>query len=319
MAYYIGVDLGGTNVKAGVLDENCNVLGRGSVLTDLPKTPDEVAELVKKSIEMALNEASITLNQIKWIGLGVPGITDAAKGIINFSSNLGFRNVPIAEMLQKLLGLPVYIENDANAAIYGEVLNGSAKGFKNALMLTLGTGVGGGIVIDGHIYSGFNSQGAELGHVGMVYGGEPCPCGHTGCIEMYCSASALIRQTKKAMAEDKNSLLWEIVQGDIEKVDGKTAFDGAKKGDKTAESVVRQYVDYLSYGLANYINIFQPEIIVLAGGVSGQGEVLLAPIRAYVKKYALGYAEDAHTKIETAKLGNDAGIIGAAFLGQMHA
>lgn len=316
MDYYIGVDLGGTSIKTGIVDENYKISGSGTVPTSLPKTPEEIGMLIKESVDLALKDAGRTMDEIKWAGIGIPGIVDAKNGVVGFASNFNFRDVKMAEISQRLLGVPVYIENDANAAIYGEMLNGSAKGCKNVVMLTLGTGVGGGVIINGSIYSGFNSQGAELGHVGIFYGGEKCLCGHTGCIEMYCSATALIKQTKRAMELAPESILWDMAKGSLDNVDGRIAFDAMRKGDKAAKSVVSQYTDYLGYAVVNYINIFQPEMIVLGGGISYQKDIILEPLREYARKHALGYTPESHTKIECVSLGNDAGIIGAAFLGQ---
>ncbi|MDR2899856.1 MAG: ROK family protein [Clostridiales bacterium] len=315
MNYYIGVDLGGTNINTGVVDENFNIIGRSSVKTDLPKSPDEIANLIAKGAQTALADAKKDLSDISRVGIGMPGIIDAHKGTVVFASNFDFRDIPMAELVSKKLNVPVFIENDAKSAIYGEVLNGSAKGFKNVVMLMLGTGVGGGVIINDEIYAGFNNQGAELGHVGIFYGGEKCLCGHTGCIELYCSATALIRQTKKAMELNMDSLMWKMVDGDIDKVEGKTPFEAMKNGDKTAFNVVNQYLDYLGYAVVNYIHIFQPEVIIIGGGISLQGNVVTDYLENYAAKNALGYTKDSHTFLRTASLGNDAGIIGAAFLG----
>ena len=219
-------------------------------------------------------------------------------------------------MLKERTGLDFYIENDANAAAYGEFLAGAGKGTDQFVAITLGTGVGGGIIIDGKIFSGSDYAGGELGHTVIRMDGEPCTCGRHGCYEAYASATALIRQTKKAMKEDLNSLMWQICGGNIDNVNGLTAFDAWRKGDETATRVVNTYFKYISVGLANIINVFRPELVCIGGGISGEKENLTRPVNELVKPQV--YGGETRDIVVVAELGNDAGIIGAAFLDKTH-
>ena len=216
-------------------------------------------------------------------------------------------------MLKEKLNKDIYVENDANAAAYGEYLAGGGKGYENVVVITLGTGVGGGVIIDGKIYTGFNFCGAELGHTVIEYNGRPCTCGRKGCFEAYSSATALITATKEAMERDKSSKLWEIA-GSLHEVDGKTAYDGMRAGDTTAKGVVDEYIRYLGCGLTNIINIFQPQVLLIGGGVCKEGDNLTVPLKEFIKREAYCIDENNATVLDICKLGNDAGIIGAAFL-----
>lgn len=317
MKYYLGVDLGGTNIVAGVVDEHYNIIGRGSVKTRAPRPAEEIVTSIEEACYQALENSGLTIKQMQWVGIGSPGIVNSASGEIEFANNLCFNHVPLRQIVHNRLKIATYLENDANAAAYGEVLAGGARGFKDVVAITLGTGVGGGIIINGKIYSGFNHAGAELGHVGMIYNGLSCSCGLCGCVESYCSATALIGQTKERMLQCKDSEMWKLCQGDIHAVSGRTAFDAMRLGDKAAEEVVHQYCDYLSYAINNFINMLQPEIVLIGGGISHEGDTLLDPIRNYVKERAFIKDPNKQTRIERATLGNDAGVIGAAFLGKL--
>lgn len=316
--YYLGIDLGGTNIAAAVVDENYKIIGTGKVKTNCPRPAEEIAEDMYKAGMMAVESCGLKLDDIAEVGVGAPGSVNPKDGFICYSNNLGFVNLPLGEMLEKKFGRKVFLENDANAAAYGEQLAGAGKGTRQFVAITLGTGVGGGVIINGHILSGMNSAGGELGHAVIVKDGEPCTCGRNGCWEAYASATALIRQTKAAMLDDKQSKMWEIVDGDIEAVNGRTAFDGMRAGDETATAVVKAYCDYVACGLANVINIFQPEVICIGGGISKEGETLVAPIREYVERERYSKNVEKQTVIKAATLGNDAGIIGAAFLGNIY-
>ncbi len=311
--YYIGVDLGGTNIAVGLVDEKLNILRKGSVPTRAERPMDEViadmADLCKKII----NDQGIEISDVAYAGIASPGTCDSKNGVVVYSNNLKMKNYPIAEKLSALTGISkVYIENDANAAAYAEIICGAANGAKNAIVITLGTGLGGGIIIDGKIYSGSNFAGGELGHTVIVSGGVPCSCGRRGCWEAYSSATALIRMTKEAMEKAPDSVMHEISAA-AGKVSGRTAFDAARKGDKAAKAVVDSYIDYLACGIGNMINIFQPEILCIGGGVCNEGEYLLKPLRE--KIISETYGNKLSAKIEKCALGNDAGILGAAVLG----
>ena len=250
------------------------------------------------------------------VGIGVPGAVNPKTGVIEYSANLFFHNWEVVEMMEERLGKKVHIENDANAAALGEYLAGSAKGARNAVAITLGTGVGGGIIIDGKIYSGSNFSGAELGHMVIVKDGKECACGRRGCWETYASATGLINLTKQKILSEKLefSYMLKLCDGDINKVNGRTAFDAMRDGDPTAKSVVEEYISYLSCGLVNIINIFQPDVLCIGGGISNEGENLLAPVRSYVERERYTKHNDKQTVICKCTLGNDAGIIGAAYL-----
>ncbi len=317
---YIGIDLGGTNIAVGLVDDNYRIVRKGSVPTERKKPFEEIVKDMADLTKKLAKEEGISDLEITQIGIGSPGAPNKEKdGIVFASSFPTFRNVSLSKEFRKYFkNANVCVENDANAAAYGELIAGAAKGLSSAVVVTLGTGVGGGIIIDKKIHSGFNNAASELGHKVIDINGPECECGRRGCWEALASATALIGQTKEAAIAHPESTIWEIVEGDLDKVNGKTAFDAAEKGDETAKAVVDRYIYYLCVGITDVVNVLQPEAIVIGGGVSKQGEVLLAPIRKFVAKES--YGEDLpRAQIVTAKLGNDAGIIGAAMLWQQKA
>jgi glucokinase len=311
--YYLGVDLGGTNIACAVVTHEGEILGKSSIPTALPDTPEAIAARIVECCRLAVDATGCTLSDIASVGIGTPGIANADTGIVEYSCNLGFQNTPLGEMVSSAMGKPVYLENDANAAALGEYAAGSGRGSHSLVAITLGTGVGGGVVLGGRLLTGFNFAGAEIGHFVIKEGGEPCGCGRRGCFEAYSSASALIRQTKRAMEQHPESTMWKL-NPELSGVNGRTAFDAMRQGDETAAQVVRDYVRYLACGLTSIINIFQPEILCVGGGICNEGETLLAPVREIVDRE--DYARDCkkRTSIVRATLGNDAGIIGAALL-----
>ncbi|HHV95111.1 MAG TPA: ROK family protein [Clostridiaceae bacterium] len=313
--YYIGIDLGGTNIAAGIVDEEGKIILKDSVPTlrerEYPEIIKDMAMLCLKLIK----DAGLDLSDIKSIGVGAPGTPDVKNGILIYANNLKFKNVPIRTEMQKYINLPVYIDNDANCAALAESVAGAAKGYENSITITLGTGIGGGIVFGGKVYSGFNGAAAEVGHIVIDYQGKMCTCGRRGCWEAYGSAPALIEQTQEAAKQNPDSLINKLVDNDLSKIDAKTAFDAAKQGDKTAKEVVDRYIKYVAEGLIDLINVFTPEVIVIGGGISKEGEYLLKPLREHIAKGV--YAKDVpQTEIKIAMMGNDAGIIGAAMLGK---
>ncbi len=312
--YKLGIDLGGTNIVAGVVDENYKIVSTGSVKTNCPRPAEEIADDMALAAKTAIENAGLKISDIDAMGVGSPGAIDPVNGVICYANNLDFYDVPIAAMLKERLGTDFYIENDANAAAYGEYIAGAGKGTKNFIAITLGTGVGGGVIIDGKIYSGSNYAGAELGHTVINMDGEVCTCGRQGCWEAYASATALIRQTKQAMVRYPKSVMWELCGGDINNVNGRTAFDAMRKDDEAGKRVVARYIEFVAVGVSNVINIFQPEILCIGGGISKEGDTLIVPLKASVKgeNYARNIPET--TEIRAAALGNDAGIIGAAYL-----
>jgi glucokinase len=317
MKYYVGIDLGGTNIVAGVVDENYNILNKASVKTNRPRPEKEIADDMAKVALQAIAEANLTVDDIEWIGIGTPGIANSKDGIIEYSCNLGFNNTPMVKYIQEHINKPVYVENDANAAAYGEYVAGAGKGHNSLVCITLGTGVGGGVVTDGKILTGFNYAGAEIGHMVIDVNGVQCSCGRKGCFEVYSSATGLIRMTKEAMDADKDSAMWTLFRerGD-NKVSARIAYDAMRLGDKSATEVVDKFQRYLASGLTNVINIFQPEVLCIGGGVCNEGDALLNPVKELIAKEDYAKNSAKNTEVVIAKLGNDAGIIGAAFLGR---
>lgn len=313
--YTIGIDLGGTNIAAGIVDENCHIVIKDSVPTGLPRSAEEIARDIAALSKDLAARAGIGDSQIKWAGLGTPGTANAETGIIEYANNMGFNQVPMRKMLSELMQKTVYIENDANAAAYGEFLAGAAKGSRSAVAITLGTGVGGGIIIDGKIYQGFNYAGAELGHMVIVAGGRECTCGRKGCFEAYASASGLIAMTRESMQRNPSSAMWGIAGGKLSGVNGKTAFDAMRADDPSGKKVVEEYLYYLGCGLINVINIFQPEVLCIGGGICKEGDNIIKPLSAMIEKEHYSRYAARQTKLCIAALGNDAGIIGAAMLG----
>ena len=317
MHKYIGMDLGGTGIKIGLVDENGNVLARKSTPTNKERGEEAViADSVKTFFDL-LAECECSLEEIVSVGIGCPGAVDATAGRVMAANNMSFQDTALMRKLAAFIPKPIYLENDANCAALAEAMVGAAKGARDAVMLTLGTGVGSALILGGQLYSGSNHFGGELGHTVIEANGEPCVCGSAGCLEAYVSATALIRDTKRAAEETPDSLLWSCAENEGA-FSGKTAFEAAKLGDTVAKRVVDRYVFYLAVGLVNIIRIFQPEVIVVGGGVSNAGDALFLPVIRMVENMIRhdGVPKEKQTKIKAAARGNDAGIIGAAFLGR---
>ncbi len=309
--YYIGIDFGGMSAKAGLFDAKSKLIAKDTVKTskddNYVTTVAKMAQLVKKLCE----DNDISLKKVRRVGLASPGVIDSRKGVVVRWGNYNWSDRPLAKDMSESLGLEVRVVNDANAAAYGEAVYGAAKEYASSVFITLGTGVGSGIILDGKLFEGSCGAGAEAGHMVIQTGGVPCGCGRRGCFEQYASASALIRDTKRAMFEDKESMMWELVGKDPEKVDGKTAFSAAKAGDAAAQTVVKNYIMYLGEGILNLVNIFRPEAVIIGGGVCNEGEYLLAPLRKYVGERLYVGCDRVPLTINRAALGNDAGIYGA--------
>lgn len=315
--YYVGIDLGGTNIAAGVLGENLEIIKKGSVPTGNTRHYSAIIKDMAMLVMKLLKEIGISYDEVDCIGIGGPGTCDRENGILLYSNNIYFDDVPMRSEMQKYLPLPVYLENDANCAALGESMAGAAKDVPDSITVTLGTGVGGGIILNNKIYTGFNGMAGEIGHLILRHKGELCTCGRKGCWEAYASATALIRQTRKAVQKHPESLINQLIDGDLSKIDAKTAFDAMRQGDEVGKKIVNKYILYLSEGITDLINIFQPSRIVLGGGISKEGDTLLIPLREIAKKSTYyGEGNLPHTQIVKARLGNDAGIIGAAMLGR---
>lgn len=316
--YTIGIDLGGTNIVASVVDDDYNIIGTSKTPTNSPRSADEIFDDIADVCEEAVKAAGLTMEDIDSVGMGTPGTVNQ-DGIIEFANNLAFNNVPARTMLAKRINKPeekVFIENDANCAALGEAYAGCGNGAKDFVAVTLGTGVGSGVIIGGKIVNGVNYAGGECGHMVIVVDGEQCSCGRKGCWEAYASATALIRQTKKAMEEYPDSLMHKLAKEEG-KVSGRTAFDAMRLGDIAGIKVVDDYIKYVACGLVNIVNALQPEIICIGGGICNEGETLMKPLRRFVQSERYSIHSKIQTKIVKAELGNDAGVIGAALLGKV--
>ena len=308
----IGIDIGGMSIKIGLVDGQGEILDVERFKTNLNPN-DAILDMVV-AIKELLKRNNLVKSDLLGIGIGCPGAVKSDVGVIDYLPNLGWENIEIASKLKSEFGVKVKISNDANVATLAEVIYGAAKGYKTCAMYTIGTGVGGGMVIDGKLFEGGFSRGGELGHMTLFMDGEQCSCGRKGCIECYTSATALIKQTKEKMLENMDSIMWDYSDGKIDNVNGKTAFECAKKGDKAAIEVRDRYIEYLGESLLNMFNIFRPEVFIIGGGISAQGDYLIKLLEDYCEKFDYGYKRAPRTKIVTAQLGNDAGIIGAAAL-----
>lgn len=311
--YYVGIDIGGMSLKAGIIDEGGNVFYKKAVVTEPDKDSNEIVADIEKLIRDTVSEAGLSFEKIDGIGMGFPGSVWDAKGEIVYCCNINLVKVPIVKMLSESLGIKnIKISNDANCAALGETRFGAGRGAQNSVLITLGTGLGTGIVVDGKLLTGNRSAGAEGGHMQINIGGPKCGCDKTGHYEAYASATALIRQTKTAMERHPESLLHEVAKD--EGVNGKTAFIASKQGDKVANSVIKRYIKYIGMGLVNFANIFYPEVIIVGGGISKEGDTLIKPLQRYVSRNVYGSKYNPKIKVVAATLGNDAGIIGAATL-----
>ncbi len=313
MEYCIGVDLGGTNIALGLIDVGGRKINaKKSIKTNAPRPCREICEDIKRvSLELCAQEG-ISLSDVSWIGIATPGTVKS--GVVISAVNLGWIDEHIGDIITEITGRPAYVANDANAAAYAEAKWGCGKGEESLIAVTLGTGVGGGIILNGKIWEGFNGFAAELGHMVIVADGRHCGCGLRGCLEAYCSATALVHETRRMMKLYPDSIMWELAGGDITNIDGRTAFEANKRGDMAAHQIIDDFVAYLAIGIANVINIFQPAVVCVGGGISGEGEALMKPLRERLKYTSFG-TKDRRTRVEVAVFRNDAGIIGAGLLG----
>lgn len=313
MKYYLGIDIGGMSIKCGLAGADGNVVFQKAIVTnpwqDYQITVKEMADLCADVVK----SAGATMADVVACGMGIPGTIDAERGVITYSNNINFHNVPIVEEFRKHLDIPTFIGNDANLATLGEMMFGSAKGSKDIIFVTLGTGVGTGIIVDGKMIIGKGGAGAEGGHITLKFGGEPCSCGRRGCWEAYASATALIRQTKRAIEKNPESLLKAVAE-EQGSVSGKTAFEAASRGDGIARNVINMYVKYVAEGLISLINIFRPECIVIGGGISNTGDAFFEALQKRVDHYSYGGTTCPKVSVRRAALKNDAGILGGVAL-----
>lgn len=310
----LGIDIGGMSVKYGLVDEHNKIVANSVIETDITVEANVFAKrMIEESVRI-IEESGKTIKDIESIGIGCPGVINVKQGVVVYASNLGWKNVELVGAFKEIFDIPVALANDADAAALGEAVAGAAKGSENAVLLTLGTGVGAGVIVDGRILSGPLNGGCEMGHTTIQADGIKCSCGNKGCLETYASATALMRMGRDAARENPDSMLAKKSGRDIESIEGKLIFDCKEAGDQSAIEVVDKYLDYVTIGVANAINIFRPEVVILGGGVSAQKEKLTDEIEKRLEKRAFGTGICEHAKVVTSILGNDAGIIGAAHL-----
>ena len=307
--YRIGIDLGGTNIAVGVVDDRHRIVAEASLPAGAHRPAEQVVADMCRAVELALDKAGLTPADCASIGVGAPGTCDPERGVVVRAYNLNWFDVPVCAMLTAHFGLPARLSNDANCAALAETVAGAAVGCRNMVLITLGTGVGGGIIVDGRIVSGLGGAGGEPGHSLLVLDGEPCTCGRRGCWEVYASATALIRQGREAAAAPPTSLLNRYPE-----LTGRDVFDAADAGDEAAQAVLERYYVYVAAGITDLVNILSPEMVLIGGGISRQGERLLRAIRRFVAANCFGGESRPQPIIQAAQLGNEAGIIGAAAL-----
>ncbi len=315
--YYIGVDIGGTNLVVGVLDDNKNIIFKSKCKTNVPRSGRDICDDIRRLIENSLKSVNVDLKDVHSIGLGCPGAVNTNSGVIEYSPNLFLENFELRNEMAKFFSKKIFIGNDANLAALGEYIQGAAQHSSTSITLTIGTGIGTGVIIGGKIYTGFNYMAGETGHMVIYKNGRRCACGRRGCFETYASARGLVRTTKEILSKfDRDStIMWDMVDGYIEKVSGRTAFTAMKQQDLVAKQVVDAYIADLACGVTNLVNMIQPEVLCIGGGLSNEGDFLLDPLREIVYRESYNSHSSKKTSIVKAQLGNDAGIIGAALQG----
>lgn len=315
---HIGIDLGGTKIAAGIVNDDMRITAHIQVPTDLPKEPEDLADEIFELAERLLKSQNLSFDDLDSVGVGIPSTVNQEKEMVEYANNFGFINVPFVRMLRERFPCPVYAENDAKAAAWGEYLAGSGCGSESMVAVTLGTGVGGGLILNGKILDGANRAAGEIGHMVIHRGGRQCNCGRRGCLEAYASATALVKAGKRAALKYPQSLLNRLCGDDRKNINGKIIFDAAKEGDTAANEVLNRYLDDLAEGVVNIINIIQPELVCIGGGLSGAGEQLLEPLRERVEPMVYSRNSEKNARIVAASLGNDAGIIGASQLYRLY-
>ncbi len=315
MKFSAAIDLGGTNIGIGIVSEEGELVFKTSVPVEDNQNPEALLTQMAEGTKKCIEESGRELSDISFVGIGIPGVCRSSKGPVILAPNINWHNVDAVPFLEEKIGLPVILGNDADCAAMGEYYAGAGKQYQSLIMITLGTGVGGGVVIDGKLFPGCNGFGGEFGHIPLVHGGVECNCGKHGCFEVYGSANALKRETREMAEQHPESIIWEMCEGNLDNIGGRTAFDAADKGDETGAAIVEQYISYLADGISGIVNIFRPEVVVLGGGVSNQGASLLDPLNEKVAKICYASETIEAPKVIKATLGNSAGIIGAGLLG----
>lgn len=311
----IGIDIGGMSIKLGIVDDGYKIIAKKVIPTNSrEQTQTEIARVIAQAVCELAEENEFGLSKCSCVGIACPGTVDSREGMVLYSNNLAWENLPLLEIMKQYIPAPMALANDADAAALGEVLAGAAKKKKNAILLTLGTGVGGGVILDGRIFSGILRGGSELGHMVIRQGGKLCTCGRRGCLEQYASATALMTEAREVTRQNRESMMAKLCGYELSQLNGKHIFDAAQMGDAAAIAVIDKYEKNLSEGIANLINIFRPEIVILGGGVSAQGKKLTEALQDRVNSMCFGGRHGEIPPIVTSALGNDAGMIGAAYL-----
>lgn len=312
--YYIGVDVGGTNIATGLISRDGKMITKTSVKTLGDRAPEEITKDIYQTIETVMQETGTPLSEIGGIGMGIPGCFNNDTGVVIETNNMNLSGFNLFEELKRYINKPMMMANDANCAALGEAAYGAAKGYDDVIMITIGTGIGGGFVCNGKVYNGFNGAAMEVGHICIDLKGKKCNCGRVGCWERYASATALIELTKEIMEKNPDSGMHAYVEEHGGEVSGRTAFDCARKGDRAANEVVDTFVYYLGSGIVDLINLFQPAVIIVGGGVSNEGDYLMEKLKNFAKGYSYASTKIPQPEFKKAELGNDAGIIGAGML-----
>lgn len=316
MKYYLGLDVGGTNLAAGVVSEDYKIISRATTPAHAGRSVDEIVRSMADVSREAIAKAGLKESDFDYWGIGMPSYVNPKTNLLVHANCFGWRNIPILDYFRKHMDLPPITENDANCAAYGEILAGAGKNYSNAIVLTLGTGVGSGIILDRKIYAGADNMGSELGHTKLVYNGKQCTCGQYGCMESYCSARALAEMAREALAAEpcRETLMLQMCGGNVDSLSVYQIFEAWKQGDAMATELVEQYVSYLCAGMSTFITIFRPEVIILGGGVANAGDAFLDLVNSRLEPSTFAGAEIGVPPVIRAELGNDAGIIGAAML-----
>ena len=313
MSYFEGVDIGGTNVEMGILNELGEILIKKSIKTDSKKGAEDTFGRIWTAINSLITELGITKDDIKSIGMGIPGPV-LNNSVVKIAANFSWGdNFPAKELMEKISGKPVKVGNDVKLIALGETLFGAGRGYKNSITIPIGTGIAAGIIINGAIVEGADGAAGEFGHVVVNKQGYKCGCGLTGCLETYCSATGIIREGKRRLAENKDNALYRRINGSIDSLEARDIFDLAKAGDKFCMDIVDWFCEYMAEGIGMLLNILNPEIIIFSGGVARAGEILLDGVKKNLAKYALGMTME-NLKFAFGELNEEAGIKGAAAL-----
>lgn len=309
----IGVDIGGTTIKIGIITQEGSILNKWEIDTNKSDGAKSIPNDIWTSIEQKLKELNLEQKCILGIGIGAPGFVDIDTGNVSIAVNLGWQDFKLGEILKELSGLPIIVDNDANIAAVGENWKGSGGHATNIIAVTLGTGVGGGIIANGQVINGVNGTAGEIGHITVEPGGSPCNCGRNGCLETVASATGIVRQGMEAIQSGQTTSLKERYLANANKLTAKDVFESAASGDELAQQIIDRVTDVLGLAIANMATVTNPSIIVIGGGVSKAGEKLLEPLRKAFQSYTLPRINEG-TQFVIASLGNDAGIIGGAYL-----